>query len=103
MDEELINVFEFIQTRMHSSRMRTARLRIVPGGGREMLSSGPRVEGRCCHLVPGGGRGGGSCCHLVPGEGREVLSPGPGGGGEGGVVQTPLVLHSSLPPPPPLC
>ena len=79
---------------MRSSRMRTARLCIVPGGGREVLSGG--TGRRCC---PGGGR----CCDMVPG-GREVLSrgevlwPGPGGGrccpggevlsrGKGGVVQ----------------
>ena len=38
-------------TRMHSSRMRTARLRVVPGGGRGELG------GRCSDLVPGGGGG----------------------------------------------
>ena len=62
---------------MHSSRMRTSRLRIVPGG-REVLSRGGGVVtwsqggGRCCPEV------GGRCCDLVPG-GREVLWPGPRG------------------------
>ena len=77
-------------TRMHSTRMRTARLCIVGGGG-----------GRCCDQVRGGG-GGGRCCDQVWGGGGEVLWPGPGWGGgrEGGAVQRPLVLHSSPPPPP---
>ena len=52
-------------TRMHSSRMRTARLCIVPGGGGVVTWS---------HLG-----GGGRCCNLVS-------SWGWGGGGEGGVV-----------------
>ena len=83
--------------------MHTARMRIVPvggreggvvtwswGGGREVLSPGPRGGGRCCHLVPGEG---GRCCHLAP-RGREggvvTWSWGRGGvvtwlqGGEGG-------------------
>ena len=93
---------------MHSSRMRTACLRIVLGGGvvtwsqggreggvvtwsqgREVLSRGKEgVEReRCCDLVLGRGR----CC---PGGGREVLSRGRevlsrGGGGR------PLVLPTS--------
>ena len=70
------------KTRMHSSRMRTARLCIVLGGGMEVLSPGlggreggvvtwsggggrevlsPGAGVRCCHMVPGGGR----CCDLV--------------------------------------
>ena len=85
-------------TRMHFSRMHTARLRIVlwgevgivtwsQGGGREVLWPGPG-GGRCCDLVP---EGGGRCCDLV--LGGEVLWPGPvgevlwsGPRGEGGVV-----------------
>ena len=90
----------YLWTRMHSSRMHSAHLRIVPGGwvggvvvtwlgGREggvvtWSRGGGEVGvvtwsqeglggGRCCHLVPGRG---GRCCHMVPG-GREVLSPGP--------------------------
>ena len=87
--------------------MRTARLRIVSGGG-EVLSGG---GARYCDLVPGGrevlwpgpgGEGGvvtwsvregdvvrggrwgvvpgrGRCCDLVPGGRREVLWPGPRG------------------------
>ena len=71
----------FLKTRMHSSRMRTARLRIVPGG-------------RCCP------RGGGGYCDLVAG-GREVLWPGPGGGG-GEVLSRDLwCCTPHLPPPPP--
>ena len=92
-----------IITRMHSSRMRTARPLTVEGGrcccpegGREVLVS---RGGRCCDLVPGGGYccpEGGTCCDLVPGgeggavvqkgggvvtwsRGGEVLWPGPGG------------------------
>ena len=73
-------------TRMHSSRMRTARLRIVTGGG-----------GGCCDHVPGGGggagrgvlstwsQGGGRCCDLVlGGEGGVVTWS----QGEGGVLST---------------
>ena len=101
-----------LETRMHSSRMRTACLCVVSEGmGREVLWPGPAGGGesvmtwsqgggggRCCDLVPRGGgvvtwfRGGGRCCDLVPG-GREVLWPGPSWGGvvtwsrgEGGVV-----------------
>ena len=60
--------------------MRTARLRIVPGGGGCVVSWS---------------WGGGRCCVLVPGGRREVLWPGPRGeegvvswsrGGERGVV-----------------
>ena len=108
------------RTRMHSSRMHTARLCIVPGGreggvvtwswgggrcchlvpgggGREVLSPGPEGGGRCCHLVLGGGRcchlvwgEGGRCCHLVSGGGREVLS------------RDLWSCTPSSPPPPPL-
>ena len=67
---------------MHSSRMRTARLRIVPGREREVLSPGPAGGGGGGFEVlspgPAGGRGEDlRCCHLVRG-GREVMSPGPG-------------------------
>ena len=73
--------------------------------------------GRCCHLLWGLGR---EVLWPGPGGGREVLWPGPGGReggvvtcarggehgrccdlcprGEGGVVQRPLVLHSSPSP-----
>ena len=71
---------------MHSSRMRTARLRIVPVGGGRCCHLVWGVGGRCCDLVLGGREGGvvtwsgggGRCCHLVlgGGGGREVLSPG---------------------------
>ena len=91
--------------------MRTTRLRIVPGGGREVLSPGPGGKGGVVTwyggrevLSPGtrgrevlspGTRGreggvvtwsrgkGGRCCHLVLGGRREVLSTGPRGGGQG--------------------
>ena len=54
------------KTRMHSSRMRTARLRIVRGGEGGVVSwSGG--GGRCCDLVLGGG---GRCCVLVLGGRR---------------------------------
>ena len=53
----------YIRTRMHSSRMRTARLCIVRGGG------------RCCDLCPGEGEGGIVTCAR---------------GGEGGVVTCAL-------------
>ena len=42
----------FVLTRMHSSRMRTTRLRIVPGGVLSTWSEGE--GGRCCDLVPSG-------------------------------------------------
>ena len=60
---------------MHSSRMRTTHLRIVPGGGVVQQTGGvvhgggrccPGGGGRCC---PGGGRccPGGRCCYpLTP-------------------------------------
>ena len=78
----------YLQTRMHSSRMRTACLHIVAGEGRccDLWPGGREVlrpvagGGRCCDMCPGGE--GGRCCDLC--RGREVLSPGPGG--EGGVV-----------------
>ena len=74
---------------MHSSRMRTARLHIVPGGG------------RCCDLERGGvlwpgqgggvvtwtggvlwpGQGGGRCCDLARG-GRPLVLPTPSPGVE---------------------
>ena len=56
---------------MHSSRMRTARLRIVPGGGVvTWFRGGGREEG-----VVTWSRGGGGvrCCDLVLEGGREVL------------------------------
>ena len=55
-------------TRMHSSRMRTARLRIVPGGG-----GGEEEEGAVT-FDPGQGVGGGVVT-FDPGQGggREVL------------------------------
>ena len=76
-------------TRMHSSRMRTARPAHSLGGVREVLWPGPGGRevlwpgpggwgGRSCDLVPGGGccgpgpggREGGRCCDLVPGGGE---------------------------------
>ena len=102
----------YLKTRMHSSRMRTARLRIVPGGvvswsrgeggkccdlvpgGRDVLSAGPRGREGVVSWSRGGGEGGvvswsrgeGRCCQLVP------------GGREGGVVTGSMVAH---PPPTP--
>ena len=58
---------------MHSSRMRTARLRIVLGGG--IVTRSGREEGG-----PGGGGG-------LGGEGEGgVVTRSRGGGGQGGVV-----------------
>ena len=53
-----------LKTRMHSSRMRTAHLCIVPGGREEGVVTWSLVRGK-----------GGRCCDLVPGlgGGREVL------------------------------
>ena len=81
---------------MHSSRMRTASLRIVPGG-REVLSPDPGGWGGEGGVVTWswGGREGGVVTWSR--GGREVLSSGPGGGRE--------VLSRDLwcctPPPPP--
>ena len=62
---------------MHSSRMRTARLRIVRGG--------------CCDHVPGPGpRGGGGGVVTRSREGWGVVG--------GGSVVTRSLVHSSLPP-----
>ena len=90
-------VWNFVKTRMHFSRMRPARLCIVPGEGGVVIWS--RGRG-CCPPGPwgggvgeggvviwsgGGGRGccppglgGGRCCDLVQGGGR-CCPPGPGG------------------------
>ena len=66
---------------MHSSRMRTAHLRIVRGGAGVVTMSQVGGEGGCCDHVPGGGGrgagvvtmsevgGGGGCCDHVPGGG----------------------------------
>ena len=74
--EEFINT-KHKETRMHSSRMRTARLCIVPGGGGVVTWSHPGGGGVVTWSHPGGG--GEGCCDQVP-------CPGPGGEGEGGVV-----------------
>ena len=94
-------IFYYI-TRMHSSRMRTARPLTVVGRDGGVLSTWSRGGGGCCPPGPWGrgvlstwswGRGG--CCPPGPGG---VLWPGPGG--EGGVVHlVPGGVHSSLPPP----
>ena len=76
-----------IRTRMHCSRMRTARLHIVPGGEGGVVTW-PCGGGRCCDLVlggrevllPGPGGGGGRCCDLVPGRGGGVVTWSWGGG-----------------------
>ena len=65
--------YELLVTRMHSSRMRTARLRIVSvwGGGGVVTWCHPGGEGG---VVTWSHPGGGRCCDQVP-------CPGPGGGG----------------------
>ena len=78
---------------MHSRRMRTARLRIVPvGGGREVLypGLGGMGEGGVVSWVRGevgvvswsreGGREGGRCCDLVMGGGGGSVPWFQGGG-----------------------
>ena len=95
---------------MHSSRMRTAHLRIVPGGG-GVVHLVPGGGGGVVHLVPGGGGccppglGGGGVVHLVWGGGGVVtMSQGgggccpPGPGGEGRCC--PEAFGVATPPPP---
>ena len=60
---------------MHSSRIRTARLRIVSGGGFVTFDPG---QGGCCDLWPCSG--GGRCCDLWPWPGGGVVTFDPGWG-----------------------
>ena len=71
----------YCQTRMHSSRMRTTRLRIIPAGEGGVLT---RSRGGGGMLWPGPGVGRGGCCDQVQEEGG--CDKVPGGEGEGGVV-----------------